>query len=202
VSLKASRAQLLGPVRLLPGPPAIAERDIAAAAWWLRPVARWLAAREARVLALLAGEPGVPRLIHWDGRRLTRTCIAGRDLAATRGADRRWFRSARRLLGRLHRRGIAHNDLAREPNWLVTPDGAAGIIDFELAWHDARRGRLYRLLAREDLRHLLKHKRSFCPAALTARERALLSRPSYAARLWRVTMHPLGRALRRVLPEQ
>jgi RIO-like serine/threonine protein kinase len=99
----------------------------------------------------------------------------------------------------MHRRGIAHNDLARESNWLVTRDGAPAIIDFQLAWRDRQRGRLFRLMAREDLRHLLKHKRQYCPERLTARQRRWLDTPTGAARAWRRTLHPLGRVLRRWL---
>ena len=40
---------------------------------------------------------------------------------------------ARRLLQRLHRGGLAHNDLAKEANWLVLDDGSPAIIDFQLA---------------------------------------------------------------------
>jgi hypothetical protein len=100
----------------------------------------------------------------------------------------------------MHHRGVAHNDLAREPNWLVTPEGMPALIDFQLAWCDASRGRLFRLMAREDLRHLLKHKRSYCPERLTARQRRLLAEPTLLARAWRRSLQPLGRALRRCLP--
>ncbi len=88
-----------------------------------------------------------------------------------RPQDPAYFRAARALLARLHRRGIAHNDLAKEPNWLVTPDGRPALVDFQLALVAPRRGRLFRILGREDIRHLLKHKRSYCPERLTARER-------------------------------
>lgn len=193
-------AAILGAVRLSPGPPPVACRDTGEARWWARPASRWLAAREARALGALAGDPAFPALLGWDGRRLVRSRIDGETMAEARPRDSAYFRAARRALARMHRRGVAHNDLAREPNWLVTPAGGAAIIDFQLAWCDARRGRVFRLMAREDLRHLLKHKRSYCPARLTARERALLDSPGPAARLWRRTLHPLGRALRRMVP--
>jgi len=199
-AMAATPASILGAVRLLPGPPPVACRDTAEARWWARPVSRWLAGREARALRVLAGDPAFPGLLAWDGRRLLRTGIPGTTLLEAKTRDPAWFRAARRALARMHRRGVAHNDLAREPNWLVTTAGGAAIIDFQLAWCDAGRGRVFRLMAREDLRHLLKHKRSYCPGRLTARERALLATPGPAARLWRRTLHPLGRALRRAVP--
>lgn len=195
--MPASSAAILGSTVLLPGTPAHACRDMSTARWWARPLSRRLAAREARALATLAGIDGIPILLSWDGQRLLRTALDGHTLCEARPRHPGFFRAARRLLGQVHRRGIAHNDLAREPNWLVRPDGGAALIDFQLAWRDPRRGRLFRLMAREDLRHLLKHKRCYCPQHLTARERRLLATPSAAAQLWRWTLHPLGRALRR-----
>jgi len=84
----------------------------------------------------------------------------------------------------LHRQDVVHNDLAKEPNWLVMENGQPGIIDFQLAWYSPKRGRLFRLLAREDVRHLLKHKRTYCPEHLTAREHAILARPTVPSRIW------------------
>src|SRR3546814_17659449 len=69
-----------------------------------------------------------------------------------------YYRDGLRLLARLHRRVIVHNDLAKEPNWLVCADGRPALVDFQIAWTRGRRGRLFRLLAREDLRHMLKHR--------------------------------------------
>ncbi len=192
-----SSAAIFGSVALLPGDPPLACRDTAAARWWARPASRWLARREARALAALSGDAAFPVLLRWDGRRLLRSAIAGATMRESRPRDPGYFRQALRVLSRMHRRGVAHNDLAREPNWLVTPEGTPAIIDFQLAWCDAARGRLFRLMAREDLRHLLKHKRYYCPERLTARQRALLARPSLAARIWRLTLHPIGRGIRR-----
>ncbi len=194
--MRLQSTTILGTVRLVPGDPAVACRDTGEARWWARPVARWLAAREARALRVLAGLGGFPALIDWDGRRLRRTAISGTTMREAQPRNCAYFRAALHLLIRMHRRGIAHNDLAREPNWLVTPAGAPALIDFQLAWHDPARGRLFRLMAREDLRHLLKHKRLYCPDPLRARERRLLASPSLAARAWRWTLQPLGRTLR------
>lgn len=116
-----------------------------------------------------------------------------------RPAQPAYFQRALCLVARLHRRGVTHNDLAKEPNWLVTPQGHPALVDFQLASCWGRRGRCFRLQAREDLRHLLKHKRSYCPQSLTARERALLARPSLAARLWRWLFKPPYRLVTRGL---
>ena len=59
------------------------------------------------------------------------------------------------------------------------------------------RGRWMRLLAREDLRHLLKHKRTYCPQAITPIERRLLQRPSWVRQLWFASGKPAYRFLTR-----
>lgn len=166
-------------------------RDLAGSSWWARGVARRLMAREARALAALDGAPGVPRLLAAAPDRLARSYIAGMPMHEARPAELAYFRAAGALLRRLHRAGVVHNDLAKEPNWLVTAAGEPALIDFQLAWRAPRRGRLFRLLAREDLRHLLKHKRTYCAAHLTARERAILERPSIPSRAWMATGKPL-----------
>jgi RIO-like serine/threonine protein kinase len=162
-------------------------RDIAAARWWARAFARRAAAREARALTKLDGVDGVPALLGWNGRELLRGYIAGAPMQQAQPRDPAYYREALRLLAVLHRRGIVHNDLAKEPNWLVRVDGTPGLVDFQIAWTRGRRGTLFRLLAREDVRHLLKHKRTYCPEALTRRQRAILATPAPHSRLWRAT---------------
>lgn len=159
-------------------------RDTGTARWWLGPLARWLCRREARALARLDGLEGTPRLVAMNRRSLRREWIEGRPMQAAEPRDAAYFRAALRLVAALHRRGIAHNDLAKEPNWLVTPDGKPAVVDFQLALVSHRRGRLFRSLAREDLRHFLKHKRSYCPARLSARERRILATPGLVSRAW------------------
>jgi len=99
----------------------------------------------------------------------------------------------------VHAAGILHNDLAKEPNWLVRPDGSPALVDFQLAMRPRHRGRLFRMLARDDLRHLLKHKRTYCPECLTTRQRALLAQRSPIAGTWARTGKPLYRFVTRRL---
>lgn len=162
-------------------------RDIGSARWWARAFARRAAAREARALARLDGLDGVPRLLAWNGRVLERSYMAGQPMQLGKPVDPAYYRAALRLLAVLHRHGIVHNDLAKEPNWLVREDGSPGLVDFQIAWTRGKRGPLFRLLAREDLRHLLKHKRTYAPEGLTQRQLAMLARPAAHSRLWRAT---------------
>ncbi len=176
-------------------------RDLSASPWWLRVPAWWLARREARALQQLDGMPATPRLLGWDGTWLDRSYLAG-DAMYQRPphGDLGYFRAARRLLRQVHRRGIAHNDLAKEANWLVLEDGSPALIDFQLAVRGNPRSRWMRLLAREDLRHLLKHKRMYCRERLTPVEKRLLRRHSWVRELWFATGKPVYRFVtRRIL---
>ncbi|HEX7060776.1 MAG TPA: hypothetical protein VF200_02345 [Woeseiaceae bacterium] len=166
-------------------------RETASARWWARPLARRLLAREGRALAVLYGLRGVPQLLDIERDSLRRSYIEGQPMHRARPAEPAYFRRAARLLRRLHTAGVVHNDLAKEPNWLVTPAQEPALVDFQLAWFAPRRGRLFRALAREDLRHLLKHKRTYCPEHLTRRERRILERPGLPSRLWMTTAKPL-----------
>jgi hypothetical protein len=70
-------------------------------------------------------------------------------------------------------------------------DGSPAIIDFQLAAHSSKRGRLFRIAAYEDIRHLLKHKRTYCPDHLTQREKNILANPSPVSRVWMATIKPI-----------
>lgn len=166
-------------------------RNAAAARWWLRWLARYLLKREAVALAALDGIDGVPQLLQHGRDTLVRSYLAGKPLHDAKTDDPLWFKAAARLLRRLHRAGVCHNDLAKEPNLLVLDDGSPAFIDFQLAWHSTRRSRLFRGAAREDIRHLLKHKRTYCADRLTQREHRILANPSPMSRAWARTAKPV-----------
>lgn len=167
------------------------QRDISTAPVWTRWIARRLMERERRALAALKALPSCPVLLGSSRNSLERSFLAGEPMYVAKPRDPQFFREAKRLLFRMHRLSVSHNDLAKEPNILVTPDGKPAFIDFQLARHAPRRGRLFRILAREDLRHLLKHKRYYCADALTAREKAILATPSPLSRAYMVTLKPV-----------
>lgn len=166
-------------------------RDTRPARWWLRWLARMLLRREAAGLAALEGIDGVPDLVRYDRERLTRSYVAGAPMHVGKPTDKAYFRSAARLLRRMHGANVVHNDLAKEPNLLVRDDGSAAFIDFQLAWHSTARGRLFRVAAREDIRHLLKHKRTYAPDELSQRELRILETPSGLSRLWMGLVKPV-----------
>jgi hypothetical protein len=168
--------------------------------WWSFLPAQHLFARERRALTLAKGLQVGPDLL-WAGRRaLVRGFIDGVALHLAKPyGDVAYFRSAKQALRRLHRAGICHNDLAKEQNWLRGVDGRAYLTDFQLAACFTTRSRLFRIAAYEDLRHLLKHKRSYAPQALTPRERKILARKSLVASVWLMTGKKVYRAITRGL---
>ncbi|MGJ4802607.1 serine/threonine protein kinase [Luteimonas sp. SDU82] len=197
-ALKADSFGRISLMRGADGP--FVRRDMAHVPLWLRLPAWWLARREALALRSIHGMADVPQLLAWDGRRLDRSFMAGAAMyqKPPRG-DLAYFHAARRLLLQLHRRGIAHNDLAKEANWLVLEDGRPALIDFQLASRGNPRAPWMRLLFREDLRHLLKHKRMYCRETLTPVERRLLKRSSWVREVWFRTGKPVYRFVTRRL---
>jgi hypothetical protein len=168
--------------------------------WWSFIPASHLFDRERKALALAKGLNVGPELL-WAGHRaLVRGFIDGVALhLAKPHGDIAYFRSAKVALHRLHRAGICHNDLAKEQNWLRGRDGLAYLTDFQLAACFSTRSRLFRLAAYEDLRHLLKHKRSYAPDALTPTERKILARKSLVALIWLMTGKKVYRGITRGL---
>jgi predicted Ser/Thr protein kinase len=168
--------------------------------WWSYIVARHLFTRERRALTSANDLDVGPRLL-WAGRQaLVRGFIDGVALHLAKPyRDIGYFRSAKAALRKLHRAGVCHNDLAKEQNWLRGSDGRAYVTDFQLAVCFRSRSRLFRIAAYEDLRHLLKHKRSYAPDALTPKERQILSRKSLVASVWLATGKKVYRGITRGL---
>jgi len=175
-------------------------RRLDAVPWWSYVPARHLFSREKRALDLAKGLGVGPELL-WAGQRaLVRGFIDGVALhLAKPHGDLAYFRSAKAALHRLHRARICHNDLAKEQNWLVARGSRAYLTDFQLAACFGTRSRLFRIAAYEDLRHLLKHKRTYVPDALTPKERKILARKSLVASLWLMTGKKVYRAITRGL---
>ena len=124
--------------------------------WYARPIAWALARKEIRGLRAVQGIDGCPTLVRVDRTGLLRSWTRGTPLQLAQPSDAPWYRDAKRLLREMRRKGVTHNDIAKPQNWLMTPEGRAAVIDFQLASVHRRPGRLFRVMAREDLRHLLR----------------------------------------------
>jgi hypothetical protein len=166
--------------------------------WWSYGLALHLFTRERRALTLARDLHVGPELL-WAGKQaLVRGFIDGVALHLAKPVgDARYFKSAKLALRKLHRMGVCHNDLAKEQNWLRGSDGLAYVTDFQLAVCFKSRSRLFRIAAYEDLRHLLKHKRSYAPELLTPKEKAILAKKSLPARIWLMTGKKVYRAITR-----
>lgn len=190
-----------------------------------RAVAALLVARERRALAALAGTDGVPELLTepaWseaeslDGVRprpeqaLVRTFLPGMPLHRCRELPLDFFERLAELVGRLHARGVAHNDLHKEQNVVVGDDGWPHLIDFQLASLHALGSRALRVRSSDDLRHVAKHRRRYLRHTLVLDERFApppelraspprAPRRSFTALAWRRTAKPLYNLLTRDL---
>ena len=65
----------------------------------------------------------MPALISWQGGVLERSYLPGKTLMDQPVTDPAFYPKALALLHRIHRRGVAHNDLAKRGNWVVTEAG-------------------------------------------------------------------------------
>jgi len=132
--------------------------------------------------------PAVPQLIHVDSDGLYRSWSEGTPLHLARPDRAEFYRQAHQLLRQLRRRGLTHNDLAKPQNWLMTPQGAPALIDFQLASRHRRRGLIFRYFAYEDFRHLIKQKKSFARELMTPTEWRIVEQRSWPSRLWLKTV--------------
>ena len=125
---------LSGTTRLVrAGDASFVERDTRTAHALVRWLARRLAAREAAALAALANVSHVPKLLDFDGVTVRRSYLPGVPLYEAPPRSRAYFVHALRVLRRVHRAGVAHNDLAKEANWLSVRGDTCAIVDFQLA---------------------------------------------------------------------
>ena len=168
----------LGRVELLGGPQGKVVRRVACGGGI--PGSRWLARvlmrRERDALGALHGSSGVARALDLpryarapsgDGTVpaaadvLLRSWIRGVPLQAADCLPEDFFDRLEDLVRDLHRRGVCHNDLHKEPNVIVGEAGHPHLIDFQLASIHPRAGRVFEVRVREDLRHVSKHRRRY-----------------------------------------
>ncbi|MDP6410034.1 MAG: phosphotransferase [Planctomycetota bacterium] len=171
-----------------------------------RVVARVLIARERRALAAIEGMAGVPRLVKEEGaaaldaadgrvvapsEQVLRTWIAGSPLQRAERLPEDYFDLLEALVVELHGRGVCHNDLHKEQNVLVDEDGRPALVDFQLASLHRGRGGLFASRARDDVRHVRKHRQRYtrggrAPGGAThPEEPGSLLRRSWVAATWR-----------------
>ena len=124
-------------------------------------VARRLLARERRALEALENMEGAPRLLAVEPGILERSWIEGAPLSHAEALPEDFFDRLDDLVRALHARGVCHNDLHKEQNVLVAADGWPALLDFQLASVHRRGSRAFASRARDDLRHVEKHRRRY-----------------------------------------
>jgi predicted Ser/Thr protein kinase len=154
-------------------------------------LARAALKREHAAYARLAGIPGVPRLYGFANRDwLVIEFVAGHSLREAQheiGDRERFFGRLLATIRAMHAAGVAHGDLKRKDNVIVTDDGRPFLIDFGIA---RIRGRsaiddsLFAFTRQLDLNAWIKLKYGGRPATMTAADAALY-RPQLVERVAR-----------------
>ncbi len=168
-------------------------RDYSEAGFVSGLLAGYLARREAKVLRELnrIEDDRLPRLIHFGDKVCIRSYIEGVPLKEGKAPDPEFYVNARDILDKLHAAGVVHNDLEKPENWLMISDQVAGIIDFQLAFHSTKRGKIYRWCVGEDIRHLVKQKNRYSRENMSDEERAILKNKSGFGRFWSKRVKPV-----------
>lgn len=168
----------LGRIELMDGPRGLLIRRVACGG--VMPGSRWLArrlmARERDSLQRVSSLGGVACIVEdsayqaavsLDGRAphakdvLLRSWLDGVPLYEATELALNFFDLLDDLTRELHFQGVCHNDLHKEQNILVQADGYPALLDFQLASVHSVGTRQFEKRAREDLRHLQKHRRRY-----------------------------------------
>jgi len=162
----------------------------------------WLAGREVRQLEKAEGVAGVPRVLARPAENVyVREFIEGTPLPRAPPPPAAFFDELREIAASLHARGVSHNDLHKEANVIVRPDGRPGLLDFQLSLTLPKGSALHRLLARFDLYHVAKNRRHRTGVELTGEE-AELFESTRRLRQWhrRLLKKPMNLLTRRLFP--
>src|SRR5881296_63591 len=168
-------------------------KDFSDKSWPVRLLGRHQVVREMRALRRLQGLAGIPKcygeagrvgilMEPMEGERITRWCRRKRDQAGP------MFEKLQRLVAQIHSRGVAHIDLRKRDNILVTEDGRPCIIDFNASFCFDPAGLgarfLFPILRRIDDAAVLKWKSRLAPELLTEAESARHRLMSRLRRFW------------------
>lgn len=163
----------------------------------MRWAGRLLCRREMRFYAKLQDLPNVPRLMGTVGDTgFIHDYVKGRPLAQGRDVPPGFFDQYQALFAELHRRGIAYVDTNKPENILLGDDGRPHLIDFQISWD---RKFMLRRFQREDLYHLLKHKKRLARHEMTEEEMRRVTNKSMLIRLHRFVFKPYFVVRRRLL---
>jgi len=156
-------------------------------------VAPFLLRREARALQYLNGTPGVPRLYgRIDPLAITMEYIEGTPLSEFKQGELapEVFPRVQQTIDAIHARGVAHGDVKRRSNLILTPQGEVFVIDFAAAIIGRRplhpiMNWLQHQMAAVDDKSLPRLKKAVAPELLTEADWEKLNNPTGLERLAR-----------------
>lgn len=151
----------------------------------------YLVARERVALERATGLEGVPALVGTLGRCALVTAYVD-AIEATRAPKEllspQFFADLGRTVAALHARGVAHADLKKLDNILVTPEGRPVLVDFAAAFvtgSNPLTAAIFPWLCDDDRRAIIKLKLTRAPEFVTDEERAFLEERSGIERFFR-----------------
>jgi serine/threonine protein kinase len=167
-------------------------KDFARKSPWRRLLGRAQIRRELRAYRRVGDDPALPRLIgDIDAHALVLERVEGVLLA---NAENRFADAVpllwqlRRLIDRLHERGLVHLDLRGKSNVLLRPDGRLVVVDLASAVSLRPGGLTHRLLfrwlSRADETAFIKWKARLAPDLLSDAELRFLDRYRVVRRIW------------------
>lgn len=146
-------------------------------------IAPILVQREVKALKHLDGTPGIPRFLGQIDRLAFATqLIDGRPVSGIHKGEMPTEAFARmaKVVAAMHARGVAHGDLKRRSNLLLTPQNEIFVIDFAAAI--IARGpissRIMRAVAEVDDKSLPRLKKFVAPELLTEEDKWKLENPT------------------------
>jgi serine/threonine protein kinase len=149
-------------------------------------VAPYLLSREVRALKRLRGATGVPQLFgRIDRYAIITEYIEGTplDRFSTGELAPEVFPRVQQVIDGIHARGVAHGDLKRRSNLLLTPDGEIYLVDFAAATIGKKPLRplnnwLQKQMALVDDKSVPRLKKFVAPELLTPQDRNKLENPT------------------------
>ncbi|MGE0474682.1 MAG: hypothetical protein AB7P17_13690, partial [Nitrospirales bacterium] len=188
--------------------------------WMFRPLAGWISRREYRIYNMVSDIPGIPALGPRHGKRgyfhryiegqtlheIERSLVDRFNVVAGDPALGNYetslapdfFDRLLLIVNAVHRRRIFYADLNKRGNIICSTEGRPYLIDFQICLYmPVRQGlmgslteKIFQQLAKEDLYHLYKHKKTFQPKLVTAQEQELAQQSNLSRRYRRFLWQP------------
>lgn len=170
-------------------------------------IGRFLLWRESKAYRRLDNIRGTPELFRViEGLALVLEEIPGRNLESLKhgtGLPDNFFADLKDLVDSFHKKGLAHCDLKRAPNFLLGHDGLPYIIDWGASISESEfkffpLNRIYQRFIMDDYMAIIKLKMRHAPESVTPEERARYNRRSKAEILVRTVRDRLRDFLQKI----